>query len=448
MVSTETFWTSSLHHAPEGGRITRILSAAINAIDPEVAVRRHVFREGDLLTISGRVYDLRSFRRVVLLGLGKASVAMSDALSNILLERLSAGLVITKHASKGSRSPLTIMIGGHPIPDEHSLQAGRKAIEFVSSLGPEDLLFCLISGGGSALVSAPFSGVSLADIQVFTSSLLACGARIDEINALRRRLDIIKGGGITKLTGGATIISLILSDVMGNSLEAIASGPTAPDPITRADTLSILEKYGLGDRVPFSILHSLQTSSETPKPGDPLFYKVQNVIVGGNLLAAQAALTQAQTEGFNPYLLSANLQGEARQAAFELATSLRQASMTGDPVAAPACIVAGGETTVTLKGNGKGGRNTELALAAVSELADFPGVMLVTLATDGEDGSTDAAGAVVTGGTFRRAAGLGLNPGHFLERNDSYSFFSTLDDLLKPGPTGTNGNDLVFLFMF
>jgi hydroxypyruvate reductase len=448
MLSAESFWTSSLRLAPEGGRITRILSAAINAIDPGVAVRRSVVRDGDMLNVSGRVYDLRSFRRVVLLGLGKASVAMSDALAIILADRLSYGLVISKQVSLVSPSPMTYMIGDHPVPDEHSLEAGRKVIELVSSLGPDDLLFCLVSGGGSALVVAPIIGISLAEIQGFTSDLLACGARISEINKLRRRLDLIKGGGIVKMASGATIISLILSDVVGNSLEAIASGPTAPDPSTRADSLSILANYGLETRVPVSILHSLRTSPETPKPGDPLFAKVQNVIVGGNLQAAQAALTQAELEGFHPYLLSAELQGEARQVAYELATTVRQASLTGDPVPAPACIVAGGETTVTLQGNGKGGRNTELALAAVSELADFPGVMLVTLATDGEDGLTDAAGAVVTGGTFRHAAELDLHPGLFLERNDSFTFFSAMDDLLKPGPTGTNGNDLVFLFIF
>ncbi len=189
-------------------------------------------------------------------------------------------------------------------------------------------------------------------------------------------------------------------------------------------------------------------SIETPKPGDPIFAKVQNVIVGSNLLAAQAALSQAKVEGFHPYLLCTDLQGEARQVAFELATSLRQASLTSEPIPAPACIIAGGETTVIIKGKGKGGRNTELALAAVTELADFPKVMLVTLATDGEDGPTDAAGAVVTGGTFHRAIGLGLQPELFLGRNDSYSFFFLLDDLLKPGSTGTNTNDLVLMFIF
>jgi hydroxypyruvate reductase len=271
---------------------------------------------------------------------------------------------------------------------------------------------------------------------------------VDEINTLRRRLDRIKGGGVAQLSNGATIVNLILSDVVGNPLEAIASGPTAPDPSTRQDALSILAKYRMENQLPLTINHALLSSPETPKPGDPLFERVQNAIVGSNLSAAQAALKQAEEEGFHPYLLRADLQGEARDAAFELATYLRQTRQTGDPVPPPACIVAGGETTVTLRGDGKGGRNSELALAAVTELADFPGVMLVTLATDGEDGPTDAAGAVVTGEAYRRARSLGMNPTGYLGRNDSYSFFEALGDLLKPGPTGTNVNDLTFLFTF
>jgi hydroxypyruvate reductase len=269
---------------------------------------------------------------------------------------------------------------------------------------------------------------------------------VDEVNTLRRRLDRGKGGGLARLANGAAIVSLILSDVVGNPLEAIASGPTAPDPSTRAEALSILAKYGLEGQIPLTINHALRASPETPKPGDPLLENVQNVIVGSNLIAAQAALKQAEEEGFHPYLLRLDQQGEAREAAFELATTLRQAWQTGSPAPRPACIVVGGETTVTIRGNGRGGRNTELALTAVIELADFPGVMLATLATDGEDGPTDAAGAVVTGETFHRSRSLGLDPADYLERNDSYSFFDTLGDLLKPGPTGTNVNDLTFLF--
>ncbi len=440
----------SLHNASEGESITRILAAAIAAVEPGAAVRRCLRREGESLSVSGRTYDLSAFRRVCLLGIGKAAPAMSVVLAEILGVTLAAGLVITKHIPLESinHSPFSILEGDHPVPNERSLFAGGKVVEFVSALGPDDLLLCLISGGGSALVTAPVDGVSLADMQALTSTLLACGARVDEINTLRRRLERVKGGGVARLANGATIVSLILSDVVGNPLEAIASGPTAPDPSTRQDVLSILEKYGLEGQIPLIINHALRTSPETPKPGDPLFEHVQNVIVGSNLTAAQAALKQAEAEGFHPYLLRTDLQGEAREAAFELATFLRQARQTGDPIPSPACIVAGGETTVTMKGDGKGGRNTELALAAVTELADFPGVMLVTLATDGEDGPTDAAGAVVTGETCRRARSLGMNPLEYLNRNDSYSFFEALRDLLKPGSTGTNVNDLAFLFAF
>lgn len=448
MISAESFRTLSLRAAPEGESITRILAAAIAAVEPGEAVGRAVRREGEALIIAGRTYDLLAFRRVCLLGLGKAALGMSAALAKLLGDTLAAGLVITKHIppDTANHSPFFILEGDHPLPGQRSLQAGEKAVEFVSALGADDLLLCLISGGGSALAAAPVDGVPLTDLQTLTAALLAGGARVDEINTLRRRLDRVKGGGIARLSNGAAIVSLILSDVIGNPPEAIASGPTAPDPSTRADALSIIKKYRLEHQIPLTINHALRSSPETPKPGDPLFKNVQNVIVGSNLTAAQAALKQAEEEGFLPYLLRVDLQGEARQAAFELATILRQASQTGQPVPRPACIVVGGETTVTLHGNGRGGRNTELALAAVTELADFPGVMLVTLATDGEDGPTDAAGAVVTGETYRRARALGLEPAEYLARNDSYSFFEALGDLLSPGPTGTNVNDLVFLF--
>jgi hydroxypyruvate reductase len=389
---------------------------------------------------------------------------MSIQMARILGHRLDAGLIITKHAKEIPGSPLTVLAGGHPIPDARSLVAGQKTLEFLSTLGPNDLLLCLISGGGSALLAAPWDGISLDDLQALTAALLASGAPIEEINLLRRRLDQVKGGGLVRLSNGACLVSLILSDVVGNPLEAIASGPTAPDPASRLDALTLLKKYDLHGKIPASIPAMLELAPETLKPGDPLFARVQNVIVGSGLLAAQAALAQARKEGFNPYLLRIDLQGEARQAAFELATFLRQAKRTGQPVPRPACIVAGGETTVTLRqvspipavlvqagqalhGEGKGGRNTELALAAVIELADFPGVLLVTLATDGEDGPTDAAGAVVTGASFRRALDINLHPDDYLARNDSYTFFAALDDLLKPGPTGTNVNDLVFLFI-
>jgi hydroxypyruvate reductase len=290
--------------------------------------------------------------------------------------------------------------------------------------------------------------VTLSDLQALTSSLLACGASVDEINILRRHLDRLKGGGLARLASPARVVSLILSDVVGNPLEAIASGPTATDPTTCADALAVLDKYQLLGKVPKTVVSVLRSGRETLKPGDAVFENVDNILIGSNLLAAQAALKQAEVEGFHPYLLRTDLQGEARDVAVELCYTLRWAWQTGDPAPRPACIVAGGETTVTLHGDGCGGRNTELALASVTELDNFPDVVLVTLATDGEDGQTDAAGAVVTGETFGRAYGLGLVPVEYLHRNDSYTFFAALDDLLKPGPTSTNVNDLIFLFTF
>ena len=320
-------------------------------------------------------------------------------------------------------------------------------MEFVSSLSEEDTLVCLISGGGSALVTAPYEGVSLEDMQTLTSLLLSCGARIDEINILRRQLDRIKGGGLARATK-AKVISLILSDVIGNPLEAIASGPTVADPTTKEDALAVLKKYGIEDQVPKSIMNFLESGSLLP-----VFQQhtltgtravgLQNLIIGDNKLAAQAALEQAEMEGIPTEILTNELQGEASEVGVMLAEKLRNEISRRSR---PFCLIAGGETTVTITGNGKGGRNQELALATVNGLKDLESVLLISLATDGEDGPTDAAGAVVTGESARRAEMLGLNAADYLSRNDAYSFFEELGDLIRTGPTGTNVNDLILLF--
>lgn len=457
MIAPARFLTHSLRLSPHGPAIARILTAGLEAVDPGAAVARFVQREKDNLRIADKMYSLDKDRRTFIIAFGKASLPMAESLAKILGDRLTDGVVIPKHASgrtlglprAKTRGRLTVMEGGHPIPDERSLAAGRSVIELLSGLRADDLLFCLISGGGSALMAAPVEGVTLSDLQALTSALLAYGASIDEINILRRHLDRLKGGGLARLASPARVVSLILSDVVGNPLEAIASGPTAPDPSTCADALAVLDKYKLHGKVPKSVLNALNSGCETLKPGDAVFRNVDNVLVGSNLLAAQAALKQAEAEGFHPYLLRTDLQGEACEIAVELCRTLRWAWQTGDPAPRPACIVVGGETTVTLReGSGQGGRNQELALASVTELVNFPDVMLVTLATDGEDGPTDAAGAVVSGETFARAYGLGLDSVEYLHRNASYTFFAALDDLLKSGPTGTNVNDLTFLFTF
>jgi hydroxypyruvate reductase len=430
------FATNSLQDV----RILRILAAALEAADPFKAVQNY------LPKVEGRAFGL---------GIGKAAIPMMDA----LVERipLAGGLAVTKFASGLSRESYTVIEGGHPVPDARSLQAGERVLEFVSALNEDDTLVCLISGGGSALVTAPY--IALEDLQTLTSLLLASGARIDEINTLRRHLDRIKGGGLARATK-ARIISLILSDVIGSPLEAIASGPTAPDPTTKNDALQILEKYSqlLTTETPirggfFNLVSQCFRGSEveeTLKPDDHVFTRVQNIIIGDNKFAARAALQQAEREGFHAEILTNELQGEAREAGRELAHRLRlESSRRRDPF----CLIAGGETTVTLrqssgqalKGKGKGGRNQELALAAVEELTGLQNGMLIALATDGDDGPTDAAGAVVTGETAQRAESLGLDAPAHLSRNDAYPFFEALGDLLKTGPTGTNVNDLIFL---
>lgn len=441
MLSPRSFLTDTLTRHTQGEAVTRILAAAIRAVEPQAAIRNYVKRRGQTLLIDGIEYSLETRGRIVVLGLGKASLAMSLALADLLADQSPRGLIIPKQIPSQTLSGFDIQPGGHPLPDMNSLRAGERAMQWVQDLTEEDLLLCLISGGGSALMAAPHKGLSLPLLQELTSSLLACGARIDEINTLRRHLDQLKGGGLAQRAFPARVVSLILSDVVGSPLEAIASGPTAPDPSTREDALAVLEKYHLQRIISPAILHALHTLPETPKPGAPLFAGVQNILVGSNLQAAESALAQAQQEGFSPYLLGTDWQGEAREVGRKIGRILENVTLPR-----PFCLVAGGETTVTLRGHGRGGRNQELALAAVHELKDKKNILLVTLATDGEDGSTDAAGAVVSGETYQRGVALALHPESFLENNDSYTYFDSLGDLLKIGPTSTNVNDLLFCF--
>lgn len=410
-------------HSLKDPRVLRILSSALKAVDPFEAVQKY------LPKFSGPAYGL---------GIGKAAVPMMDALAERV--PLSGGLAVTKFAPRGTSSLYTTIEGGHPIPDARSLCAGERVLEFVSSLSEEDTLVCLISGGGSALVTAPHEGISLEDLQSLTSLLLSCGARIDEINTIRRQLDRIKGGGLARATK-AKVIGLILSDVIGNFLEAIASGPTTPAPTTKQDARQILNKYDIEKKVPGSILKFLESDSLLSENWK-LASRVQNVIIGDNRLAALAALEQAKRESFYAEVLTNELQGEAREVGMILARQLKKELSNRSH---PFCLIAGGETTVTIKGDGRGGRNQELALAAVAELAGLKDVMLISLATDGDDGPTDAAGAVTTGDSAQRAESLGLRATDYLSRNDAYPFFDALGDLIKTGPTGTNVNDLIFL---
>lgn len=442
-MTAASFYTQSIRACHQGDAVARILAAAIQAVDPGNSVQRYIQRIGNALQIGEQSYRLDNFRQIRILGIGKAAEGMAVALSALLAGFSYQGLLVPKHAPSQNLPGFVALPGGHPVPDEQSLIAGERALQLVSDLSEDDLLICLVSGGGSALMAAPLPGITLADMQALTSLMLQCGARIDEINTLRRHIDLLKGGGLARLTAPARIVSLILSDVVNNPLEAIASGPTAPDPSSLDDVQGILDKYAIRKQVPRSILVALESAAESPKPGALLFESVQNLVIGSNVQAVQAAVQQAQQEGFSARSLGCHWQGEARQVGQTLSQMLKNT-----PDARPFCLVAGGETTVTLRGNGRGGRNQELALGSVTDLAGLPNVMVVALATDGEDGPTDAAGAAVTGDTFRRGHEIGLQPAAYLDNNDAYTYFNDLADLLKPGPTGTNVNDLTLMFGF
>ncbi len=451
------FSSFSISNHANGNGISRIMNAALAAVDPYSAVQQSVFRSENSLNIQNLTLDLQNYEHIYLIGAGKAGYPMAKAIAECLGSRLDQGIVIVKDGYLPKQDffleNISFIEAGHPVPDERGIAGTQKIIELAAQAGEKDLIIALISGGGSALFTSPAQGISLADLQILTRVLLACGASIDEINTLRKHLDSIKGGGLARFAAPAQLIALILSDVVGDPLEVIASGPTVPDPSTYQDAMGILEKYQITTQVPGSIfsrlLQGLQGQiGETPKPNDPVFRQVHNLIIGSNRLAALAAVKQAEQEGMNALLLTTFLQGEARTIGRTIGAIAREILASSQPIPCPACIVSGGESTVILRGDGLGGRNQELALGAVRELAGLPDTLLIALATDGGDGPTDAAGAVVSGKTLSRAMNLGLSPEDYLNRNDAYHFFETLDDLLKPGPTQTNVNDLTFLFVF
>jgi glycerate 2-kinase len=426
----ERFLTHTLRQHPQGTRIAQMLAAAIEAVEPAQAVANAMRCQGARLAVGGQEFDPDDFEQIYLIGAGKASAPMARAAAQILGDRLTRGIIITKdgHRETGKLPGIDIFEASHPLPDMRGIAGTRKIIELLQTAGEQTLVICVLSGGGSALLTAPTPGVSLEALRGLTDQLLTSGASIHEINTIRKHLSQIKGGQLAKLAYPAALVTLILSDVVGDNLEIIASGPSVADPSTLAGAAAILAQYGLA--APGALV-------ETPKPGEPIFERVQNVLVGTNRLAAEAAV---KNWGTGSKVLRTDLVGEARHAGEWLGAQF-------DAIPRGACCLVGGETTVTFSGRGEGlgGRNQEVALAAVRQLAGMADAMLITLATDGGDGPTDAAGAVVTGDTLARAKKLGLNPDDFLGRHDAYHFFDALDDLLKPGPTRTNVNDLNFL---
>jgi glycerate 2-kinase len=457
IIQPEQFATNSLRSSPQCQIICQILAAALNCADAGVCIKENVSLAGNNLYVANKTYDLNKYLRLFVIGAGKAVVPMSSALYEILGNRITSGVVITKdgYVSK-VRSVLEdrikIIETGHPIPDHRNLDATSQIISLAQNLDADDLVICLLSGGGSSLMMKPYSGLSLKDIQDTSALLLTCGATIDEINMVRKHLDVLKGGGLAKFLFPASVISLLLSDVIGDHLDVIASGPTVADPTTFKDAWDVLNKYKISDQIPPRILSHLSDgivgiSPETLKPGDPILANVQNVLVGGNERTTLAAIQAAKDAGFTANLLTIKIMGEASQVGRTIAEHTKTMLALPKSTRRPACFIAGGETTVTVKGDGKGGRNQELALGAVNSLSGTEPIILVSLATDGGDGPTDAAGAVVTNRTYSLGLIKGLDPTDYLENNDSYHFFESLGDLIKTGPTLTNVNDLVFTFV-
>ena len=453
--------------------IRDVLRQTLDVADAREAIFLRVQRAGHVLTVGGRAIDLRAVERIFLIAIGKAAAPMAGALVDLIGDRLSAGVLVTRHDHAGDfQAPdcLRIIEAGHPVPDASSIAGARAIAALLHDAAPRDLVLCAISGGGSALVTLPVEGVSLDDLQATTGLLLRSGATIHELNAVRKHLDGIKGGGLARLARGARTIALLLSDVVGDDLSVIASGLTAPDPSTFADAWRVIERFSLANTLPAPVREHLMAGlrgdvSDTPKPGDPLFEPVSHVIVGSNRLAVEAAERAARSHGLNTLVLSTFVQGEAREVAKVVAAIAREIDAHARPVARPACAIWGGETTVTVRGSGRGGRNQELALAAAFGVAGLPDTWIAALATDGSDGPTDAAGAIVTGETIARARQAGLDAQAYLANNDSHQFFLNLagpretfskrsgegrdlPGLIVTGPTGTNVNDVLLLFMF
>jgi len=433
----------------QGQDACEIMAASINAVDPYQSVKAHV-QELE------RLFSGKDFSRIFLIGFGKASVPMAKAIIDSYGDKLVSANVITKDEKfkidDGYKGKLQVYFGGHPVLTIDSIRSTQLILSSLPVLNKNDLVLITISGGGSALFTDPIQGITIADLQKLTEELLKCGADINEINTIRKHLDQVKGGRLAIRLQPAQILTFILSDVIGDQVDMIASGPTFPDPMTYSDAVAIIDKFGLREKLPETILNSIDRgiqgiNSETMKPNDFTESKIQNVIVGSNKIALQAAKMQAEKLGYQGFIVSDHLIGSTENAAEIILDAMQSIKLDDHPSMKPYCLIFGGETTVKVTGGGMGGRNQDLSLRMAATLEKCHGVLFVSLATDGEDGPTDAAGAVVDSKIFREGKAKGLNPETFLETSNSYEYFDQLDGLIKIGATGTNVNDLMFVLI-
>jgi hydroxypyruvate reductase len=434
-----------------------IFSKALSAVKPSKILKERIRIEKDYLLIkmdenSEKIFDLKSFDKIFLVGTGKASNSMAQAVEEIFGNWMTKGLITTKYGHLLPLKKTEIIEAGHPIPDQNGYEGAKKIKNLLKKSGPKDLVLFLLSGGGSALLPFPADGIGLKEKQQVTQLLLDCGADIKEINTIRKHISQMKGGWLAKWAYPSTVIGFILSDVVGDQLDVIGSGPTVPDLSTFEEVWEIIKKYDLLNEISPSIQKHLQLGKEgekeeTPKPGEVVFEKVYNSLIGSNILALRAAEKEAKFLGFNTLILSSSIVGETRESALFHSAIAKEVISSGNPIPTPACILSGGETTVTIKGTGLGGRNQEFALAGAIEISGIEKVVLLSGGTDGTDGPTDATGAMADHTTVDRANSMGMDPKAYLKDNNAYPFFKKLGDLLITGPTHTNVMDVRILLV-
>jgi len=420
---------------------------ALQAVDPYKSAGLHADRIRS-------VFKCGQYKRLIVIGFGKASCPMAKAIEDQLFDLIDSGIVITKYGHnisqelevRGQKSGIKIYEAGHPVPDGNGMKGTAEIIKLLKDVDENTLVVCLVSGGGSALLVSPYEGITLTEKKEITQLLLKAGADIYELNTVRKHLSKVKGGRLAEIAYPAKVVSLILSDVMGDRLDVIASGPTSPDTTTFKEALSVLEKYQIKENFSKNIINTLNRGlngliPETPKEGNKVFERVENIIIGSNTTALSAAKKKAEEMGFHADILSSEITGEAREVGKWFAKkSVERRNILNTFREKKCCLISGGETTVTVRGTGIGGRNMEMALSFAMEIQGLDGITFLSAGTDGTDGPTDAAGAIVNGKTIEKA--IGINPEKYLRNNDSYNFFKKIDALFITGPTGTNVMDI------
>ncbi len=445
---------TTINRPPSGQRLCQmrqdaeaIFQAGLQAVLPSNAMRRYCRREKDRLFVGDRIFNIGDYRNIWVVGAGKAAAAMAQVMEELLENNIDGGLISVKYGHSAPLGTIRSIEAGHPIPDTPGQAASSEILEFAHQAGKDDLFIVLLSGGGSSLLPLPIQGISLEEKQETSDILIGCGATIHEINAIRKHISDIKGGRLAQAAFPATVVTLILSDVVGDDLDVIASGPTVPDASTYTQCDEIIRRYGISNRLPPTVLTHIAKglagkAPETPKSATDVWSHVHHRIVGSNRDAIAAAAAKAESLGYNSLILSSLIEGETRTVAQVHGAIAREIAATRHPLSPPACVLSGGETTVTLKGNGVGGRNQEFALAAALDIQNTALIVVLSGGTDGTDGPTDAAGAIADHTTVQRSKKAGLDCRQHLENNDAYPFFKNLGDLLMTGPTQTNVMDL------